>query len=172
MPAPSKTTAELLAECRKAAEERCKQEHKEKEHEDAEIANLQAMADSREKVQEEKEAEAHREKAAQSAQHQLDVAQARWRTMKVGGLRKNVGKEQKIGHKQQGTELAELEVKCNRKNARACEACHNSQQACVFPGNEDKPQRKHKAAKAVDSDNKAGLSKRSNTMNRSSGRND
>ncbi|TFK35262.1 hypothetical protein BDQ12DRAFT_726205 [Crucibulum laeve] len=159
MSTPSKTAAELLAEHRKAAEERRKQEREEKEREDAKLAALQAQADRehkadekaerkrlvREKAQEEKEAEARREKAAQSAQHQLDVAQAWRRTMKVGGSQGNAGKEWKMGRKQRGTKLAKLEMKCERKR---------------------------KAAEAMDSDNKAGPSKRSNTMTGSSGRND
>ncbi|TFK41376.1 hypothetical protein BDQ12DRAFT_664178 [Crucibulum laeve] len=171
MSTPSKTAAKLLAEHRKAAEECCEREREEKEREDAKLAALQAQADhereadkkaerkrlAREKAREEKEAEARREKAARSAQHQLDVAQARRRTMKAGGSQGNAGKERKMGCKQRGTELAELEMKCER--------CKKSGEKCMMPT-------KCKAAKAVDSDNEAGPSKRSNTMTGSSGRDD
>ncbi|TFK33977.1 hypothetical protein BDQ12DRAFT_669801 [Crucibulum laeve] len=150
MPAPSKTAAELLAECCKAAEEHCKLKCEEKEHKDAELVELKANAKCKtdekavqKKAQEEKEEE----------------------ECKAGGLEKSVEKKQKLACKQRGDKLVELLVKCKRckkngkkcmmpmKNAQACNSCHNLQ--------------KHKVAK-VDSDNKAGPSKRSNTMTRGS----
>ncbi|TFK37645.1 hypothetical protein BDQ12DRAFT_666910 [Crucibulum laeve] len=168
----------------------------EKAYKDKEIADLKEQVEHKKeieykkaeeeaavhkKAQKDKEAQEHKEKEAWNAQCQFDeFARAQGRMMKAGGSQGSEGKEQKMGCKQRGTELAKLEVKCERceksgekcmmpmKNAWICEACHNLQQAFIFPGNEDKPQRKHKAAKAVDSNNEAGLSKRSNTMTRGS----
>ncbi|TFK32495.1 hypothetical protein BDQ12DRAFT_671036 [Crucibulum laeve] len=94
MSTPSKTAAKLLAEHCKAAEEHHEQECEEKEHEDAKLANLQAMADCECMVEDDK-----------------------------GKMLKH----------------ARLAITCNEL-------------------------RKCKAAKAVDSNNKAGPSKRSNTM--------